>query len=98
MPTVALVLVPLYAIASLLTLAVFGVDKRRARAGARRVPERTLHLLELCGGWPGALLGMQLFRHKRRKARYFLVTALIAAAHLVALGALGAWLGQVARG
>jgi uncharacterized membrane protein YsdA (DUF1294 family) len=93
----ALALAAVYALASLLTLIVFGVDKARARRGERRVPERTLHLLELCCGWPGALVAMQLFRHKRRKPRYWVVTALIALSHLALLGGLGA-LALQARG
>jgi len=48
-------------------------DKRRAVHGGRRVAERTLHILELLGGWPGALFGQVLFRHKRRKLTYMLV-------------------------
>lgn len=48
------------------TFAVYGVDKRRARQGAWRVPEKTLFLLPLLGGSVGALLGMHVFRHKTR--------------------------------
>jgi uncharacterized membrane protein YsdA (DUF1294 family) len=92
MPTVLLALASVYALVSLATLAAFGIDKRRAQLGARRIPERTLHFMELAGGWPGALIGMQLFRHKRRKARYFLVTAGIALAHA------GAWIAWLLRG
>jgi uncharacterized membrane protein YsdA (DUF1294 family) len=62
-----------YALVSAVTFAVYGFDKRRAAGGGRRVPERTLHGLELLGGWPGALLGQAVFRHKRRKPRYMLV-------------------------
>jgi uncharacterized membrane protein YsdA (DUF1294 family) len=82
MPNVALALASAYALVSLATLAAFGIDKRRARVGARRIPERTLHWLELAGGWPGALVGMQLFRHKRQKARYFVVTGVISLTHV----------------
>ncbi len=66
--------------ASLVALIAQGRDKRAARAGRRRTSERTLHLLELVGGWPGALVGMFLFHHKIRKPSYFLVTAIIIAA------------------
>ena len=52
---------------NLLTFCVYGADKRRAKIpGARRVPERTLFALALLLGSPGALLGMQVFRHKTR--------------------------------
>lgn len=51
---------------NLVTLAVYGADKRRARRGAWRVPEKTLFLLPLLGGSVGALLGMRVFRHKTK--------------------------------
>ena len=51
---------------NLVTFAVYGADKRRARRGAWRVPEKTLFLLPLLGGSIGALLGMRVFRHKTK--------------------------------
>ena len=51
---------------NLVTFAVYGADKRRARRGAWRVPEKTLFLLPLLGGSVGALLGMCVFHHKTR--------------------------------
>ena len=67
-------------LSSLIAFVAHGRDKRAARLGRRRTPERTLHLLELIGGWPGALVAMTVFHHKTRKASYFLVTALIVVA------------------
>jgi uncharacterized membrane protein YsdA (DUF1294 family) len=74
-----------YAAMSLVALALYGFDKRRAESGGRRVRERTLHLVELLGGWPGALIAMRLFRHKTRKLSFLLVTWTIVAAHAAAL-------------
>jgi uncharacterized membrane protein YsdA (DUF1294 family) len=71
-----------YALVSAVTIGAYGADKSAARRGRRRVRERTLHVLELLGGWPGALVAQQLFRHKRRKWRFFLVTWLIAVVHV----------------
>ena len=51
---------------NLVTFAVYGADKRRARRGAWRVPEKTLFLLPVLGGSVGALLGMRVFRHKTK--------------------------------
>ena len=53
---------------SLLDFALMGADKRRARQGRRRVPERTFFLVALLGGSPGAIAGMWAFRHKTRRA------------------------------
>lgn len=54
------------AVINLLTFIVYGADKRRARKGKWRVPEKTLFLLPLLGGSIGALLGMRVFRHKTK--------------------------------
>ena len=51
---------------NVVTFAVYGIDKRRARRGAWRVPEKTLFLLPLLGGSLGALLGMRVFHHKTK--------------------------------
>lgn len=51
---------------NLATFIVYGADKRRARKGKWRVPEKTLFLLPLLGGSAGALLGMRMFHHKTR--------------------------------
>ncbi|MBL8760482.1 MAG: DUF1294 domain-containing protein [Phycisphaerae bacterium] len=72
-------------VAGVVTFAAFWLDKHRAARGGRRIPERTLHALELCGGWAGAITAMALVRHKNRKPRYWLVTAMIAATHLAAV-------------
>jgi uncharacterized membrane protein YsdA (DUF1294 family) len=75
-----------YVVVSLVTFATYAFDKRRAARGGRRVPERTLHGLELAGGWPGALVAAATFRHKTRKTSYRLVRATIVLLHLVAWG------------
>lgn len=54
------------AVINLATFIVYGEDKRRARKGKWRVPEKTLFLLPLLGGSAGALLGMRVFHHKTR--------------------------------
>ena len=73
---------------NLVTFAVYGIDKRRARWGAWRVPEKTLFLLPLLGGSIGALLGMQVFRHKTK--HWYFVWGVPAI--LLAQIALAAWL------
>jgi len=70
-----------YAVASVITFFAYGLDKRAARRGRRRTPEATLHLLELLGGFPGAMVAQRVFRHKRCKVRYLIVFWLIVAMH-----------------
>jgi uncharacterized membrane protein YsdA (DUF1294 family)/cold shock CspA family protein len=60
----------LYSFLSALTILFYGADKKRALLSRWRIPERYLHLLELLGGWPGALLAQRDFRHKLTKASY----------------------------
>lgn len=45
---------------------MMGADKRRARKGRWRIPEKALFAVALAGGSAGAILGMQIFRHKTR--------------------------------
>ncbi len=64
---------PLYLVASVTTYLLYKHDKQRARDKGWRVPERMLHLGELLGGWPGALIAQQRFRHKTVKLSFRLV-------------------------
>ncbi|HEY1014021.1 MAG TPA: cold shock and DUF1294 domain-containing protein [Herpetosiphonaceae bacterium] len=59
-----------YVLGSLITFAAYGLDKSSAVYGARRVPESTLHLLEILGGWPGALVAQSYYRHKTIKSSF----------------------------
>lgn len=49
---------------SVITFIAFGYDKWKARNDKWRTPESTLFLLAIFGGSVGALLGMQVWRHK----------------------------------
>ena len=52
--------------ANLIGFALMGIDKRRARKRAFRIPEATLFLIALIGGSIGSIIGMYTFRHKTR--------------------------------
>ena len=71
----------IYAVASALAFGLYWYDKQQAKAGQWRTPEKVLHGVELLGGWPGALVAQQMFRHKTRKLSYQLWFWLIVAAH-----------------
>lgn len=45
---------------------LMGIDKRKARRDAWRVPEKTLFLPAVLGGALGGILGMRVFRHKTK--------------------------------
>ncbi len=70
-----------YVLASLLSFLQYWHDKSRAQGGGWRTPENALHAVELLGGWPGALLAQQAFRHKTRKVAYQTVFWGIVALH-----------------
>ncbi|HKN02926.1 MAG TPA: DUF1294 domain-containing protein [Buttiauxella sp.] len=77
-----------FLLANLLTLVVYGGDKMAARKAWRRVPESTLLAFGFVGGWPGAILGQQLFRHKTQKQPFktwFVITVIL---NIAVLGAL----------
>lgn len=74
-------LVGWYALASVVTYAVYAIDKRRARAGGWRKSGLMLHLFEIAGGWPGAFLAQQHLRHKCSKLSFQVVFWFIVAVH-----------------
>ena len=72
-----------YTVASLVAFGLYWYDKQQARTGQWRTPENVLHGVELLGGWPGALVAQQVFRHKTRKVSYQVFFWLIVALHQV---------------
>ncbi|WP_269931862.1 DUF1294 domain-containing protein [Aminobacter sp. HY435] len=70
----------------------FWRDKRLARTGARRIPEKTLLWLALVGGSVGAVIAQQMFRHKTRKEPFRSRLYAIVALHAVAVAMLAIWL------
>lgn len=56
-----------YGLLSAVAFLLYRADKAAAQQGGRRTPESTLHTIALVGGWPGALLARQVFRHKTIK-------------------------------
>jgi len=62
-----------FGVMSLATFIVYGIDKRRAKQEGDRISELKLHILSLLGGWPGAIAGQKLFRHKTHKKSFGLI-------------------------
>lgn len=59
----------------LLAINVFGffimwLDKRKAKKGAWRIPEKTLFIVTALGGGIGTIAGMYTFRHKTQKINF----------------------------
>ena len=55
---------------TVVTFLVYGIDKWRAIHGRWRISEATLLLLAILGGSIGALLGMQIWRHKTHHKKF----------------------------
>lgn len=51
---------------SLIALALYGLDKRKAKKGAYRIKESVLLSFSFFGGAIGGSLGMLLFHHKTK--------------------------------
>lgn len=87
----------LVGVSSLVALELFTRDKLTASSSSGeasdsrarpRIAERTLHGIELLGGWPGALLAREALRHKSWKPSYRGATALRIALHGAVVSAL----------
>lgn len=66
MPPVWIAVIAWLVIINLIAFAIFGIDKKRAKKGQWRIPEKTLFLSAILGGSIGAILGMYIFRHKTK--------------------------------
>ncbi len=73
-------------VVSPICLAAYGIDKQQAADQQERISEKMLHLLALFGGWPGAVLGQRIFRHKTKKVVFRMVLWLILALHFALIG------------
>lgn len=58
---------------SLFEFVLYGWDKWSAMHGRRRTPEKTLQLVSLLGGWPGALVAQDWLHHKSLKKPFQIV-------------------------
>ena len=75
-PYVYIILVWLI-VMSLVTFFVTAGDKKRAKRGDRRVPEKTLFLLAFLGGATGEWIAMQIFRHKTKHRSFVIVIPIL---------------------
>lgn len=67
------ILLTYYIVITVVTMLVYGWDKLSAKKDWRRIPEHTLLFISLIGGALGGLLGMLIWHHKTRKAKFWVV-------------------------
>ncbi len=60
----------IYPAMSFVTYTLYADDKSRAKRKKWRIPEKTLHLCEITGGWMGGFIAQRTLRHKSQKASY----------------------------
>lgn len=80
-----------YGVASLLCFAAYALDKAAAVRGRWRTSERTLLILGLACGWPGAILAQQWLRHKSGKRTFRTLFWGTVAANVAAFTWLARW-------
>lgn len=79
------ILIPYVCIINVVTLVMFGVDKRYATRHTNRISERQLYLMIWAGWVLGALIGMRLFRHKRAKPAFVFKFTVISLVRIICL-------------
>lgn len=73
----------------LLAINLFGffimwLDKRKAKKGAWRIPEKTLFIVTALGGGIGTIAGMYTFRHKTQKLNFVIGFPVITILEIIA--------------
>lgn len=56
---------------------IMWLDKRKAKKGSWRIPEKTLFIITALGGGIGTIAGMYTFRHKTQKIAFVIGFPLI---------------------
>ena len=70
---------------NLIAFIFYGIDKRKAIKGSRRIPEKTLILLVVIGGAFGGFLGMKLFHHKTQKKKFYITVPIFVVLYLTVM-------------
>lgn len=84
-PIVIILALVVLCITNLLSFGLLFHDKRCARKGSWRVPEKTLFLAAACFGALGGVLGMQLLRHKTQHWYFKLFFPLMLVVQIIVL-------------
>lgn len=61
---------------NIIVMLTYGIDKIKAKRGARRISEATLLLIAVLSGGFGAMFGMILFNHKTSKIKFRILVPL----------------------
>jgi len=64
------ILIVILVVWNIVTFAMYGIDKLKAKRNKHRISEKTLILVAAIMGALGALVGMGVFRHKTEHAKF----------------------------
>ena len=64
---------------------IMWLDKRKAKKGSWRIPEKTLFIITALGGGIGTIAGMYVFRHKTQKIQFVVGFPLITILEIIAI-------------
>ncbi len=84
-PTVILIAAAVLAVLNLISFCLMAYDKRCAKNGKWRVPEKTLFLSTACFGGLGGVMGMFLCRHKTKHWYFRVFFPVLLAVQIAAL-------------
>ncbi|MBP3197092.1 MAG: DUF1294 domain-containing protein [Butyrivibrio sp.] len=83
-----ILIISYFIIINIIGFALMGIDKRKAKRHAFRIPEATLFSVALIGGSLGSIIGMFLFRHKTRHWYFLFGLPAIFVLHIIILAIL----------
>ena len=71
-----------YLCMNIIAFILYGLDKKYAREGRWRIPEKTLLGIAVIGGAAGAWIGMQAFRHKTKHLSFRILVPVFVVVHV----------------
>ncbi len=78
-------IIPYYVFINIVAFAMYGADKYFAKNDMWRISEKALLGVAAIGGAFGAFIGMEIFRHKTKHAKFTVLVPVLMAAHLAFL-------------
>ena len=74
-----------FVVINLIGFLVMWIDKRKAKKGKWRIPEKTLFVITALGGGIGTIAGMYVFRHKTQKIAFVIGLPTITILEIIAI-------------
>jgi len=82
-----LIIIGIIVLLNLVTLSLYGIDKKKAQKSSWRISEKVLLTWSLFCPW-GGYAGMKLFHHKTNKKKFTITVPVFIVLHIVLCGIL----------